>query len=181
MSIGRISEFSARLVSHDFPLRTRRLRIIPVTEPLARAEINDSKKFSDLLAADVPQSWPPEHVGPPAPDGASDWENCYLTHTEGNNRDILVGLAGVKTWSPEHKTVQVGAALVPEYQGQRLGEEIVAALAEWGLSIPGINRIICDIPTDHVASAKSLERARFSRTSEAPGVGFSRFELTTSS
>jgi RimJ/RimL family protein N-acetyltransferase len=163
MSIRRTNEFSAH-VSHDFPQRTRRLSIIPVTEPLARAEVNDNEKFSDLLAADVPESWPPEHVDPPGSDGASDWENCYLTHTNGNNRPVLVGLAGVKKWSPEYKTVQVGTALIPEYQGQRLGEEIVAALAQWGLSLPEIGRVICDIPTDHVASAKSLERAGFSRT-----------------
>lgn len=80
----------------------------------------------------------------------------------------------------EHKTIQVGTALIPEYHGQRLGEEVIAALAQWGLSQAGISRMICDIPGDRLASAKSLERAGFSKTQEPPGRDFIRFEVATS-
>jgi hypothetical protein len=180
MSIVRTNFFSARQVPPNLPARTKRLSFIPITGSLADAEVNDRQMLSRSIAAEVPNSWPPAHVAPPGLEAPADWTNFYLTCADGSNHSILVGFAGVKRWSLEHKTIQVGTALIPEYHGQRLGEEVVAALAQWGLSQPGISRIICDIPGDHLASAKSLERAGFSKTQESPGRDFIRFEVKTS-
>jgi RimJ/RimL family protein N-acetyltransferase len=178
MTVGRATKFSGEAQSADFPSQTTRLNFIPMTRFLADAESSGNGHFADSLAADVPQSWPPESVAPPGDDNSAEWENCYLTHFGLGVRPVLVGIAGIKRWSPEHKTLQVGTALIPEFHGKRLGEEITAALGKWGLSQQGIDRVICDIPEDHQASAKSLARAGYSKATKSPSPGFVRFVLT---
>jgi hypothetical protein len=125
MSVGSKSQFAAEVLSNDFPKQTKRLSLTPAIGAFADAEAIDHGQLSNLLGAEVPQSWPPKNVPPPGLDGASGWQNCYLTHAGPDNRPVAVGFAGIKKWHPEHKTIQIGVALVPEYQGQRLGEEIV--------------------------------------------------------
>ena len=71
----------------------------------------------------------------------------------------------------------IGAVLLSQYHGQHLGEEAVEALGIWGLAQPGIDRVICDVPDHHKASAKSLERAGFLQAAEEPASGFLRYEL----
>ena len=162
----------------DFPAGTSRLRFIPVTDALADHEAAGSSYLSTALSVDVPPSWPPQPVVPTVQANAEGWKNCYLAHAGPNGgRSVLVGAAGHKKWSPEHRTLQIGTVLIPEYHGQHLGEEVVAALAKWGLAQPGIDRVICDVPDDHKASAKSLERAGFARSAQPPAVGFIRFEI----
>jgi len=95
----------------------------------------------------------------------------------GNKQPILVGIAGIKKWSPATKTVQVGVTILNEFHGQRLGEEVVAALGRWALSQYGTDAVVCDIPDHHVAAAKSLSRAGYSKAAVAPSDGFLRFEL----
>ena len=71
--------------------------------------------------------------------------------------------------------MQIGTSVVPEFYGRRIGEEVVRALAEWVLLQPDVNQVVCDVPADHVASAKSLERAGYVRSAAAPEAGYFRF------
>src|SRR3954467_4572601 len=41
-------------------IETTRLKLIPATVALARAEIGDRGEFARLLGASVPDNWPPE-------------------------------------------------------------------------------------------------------------------------
>src|SRR3954471_300886 len=41
-------------------IETTRLKLIPATVALARAEIGDRREFARLLEASVPDNWPPE-------------------------------------------------------------------------------------------------------------------------
>jgi RimJ/RimL family protein N-acetyltransferase len=176
MSISRLLSVASSEI--DFPAATSRLLFIPITDSLASHEANGHAHLSNALSADVPPSWPPQPVAPPVHANEHGWKNSYLTHAGPNgNRSVVVGVAGHKKWSPEDKTLQIGAVLVPEYHGQHLGEEVVAALANWGLTQPEIDRVICDVPDNHKASAKSLERAGFTASTEKPAHGFTRFEI----
>jgi Acetyltransferases, including N-acetylases of ribosomal proteins len=162
----------------DFPFSTPRLRFVPKSADLADAEVKGNVHLSDHLSVLLLESWPPALVTPPLAEHAEGWKHSYLLHPgPSGSRETLVGLAGHKRWPADHKTLQIGAVLVSEYHGQHLGEEAVAALGTWGLTQPGIDRVICDVPEDHKASAKSLVRAGFSQAPEAPAPGFLRFEL----
>jgi RimJ/RimL family protein N-acetyltransferase len=69
----------------------------------------------------------------------------------------------------------VGVSVVPEFYERRIGQEVVGELAEWALRQPDVDRVVCDVPADHVASAKSLERAGYVRSAGAPEPGYFRF------
>jgi RimJ/RimL family protein N-acetyltransferase len=163
----------------DFPTKTERLSFAHATRPLVDAEMNDRPRFSAMLSAKVPDTWPPQIVAAPGSDEGTDWVNYYLLQSsDQGSQAVLVGLAGIKLWSPKHRTIQIGTALLTEYHGLRLGEEVVAALGRWGLSQRDIDRVICDIPDEHIGSRKSLERAGYAKAAEAPSVGFTRFQMT---
>ena len=140
----------------------------------ADAEAAGSDDLAKALAARVPQSWPPEFVAPPTSEAGS-WAHCYLVHAGSGEEPILIGMAGAARWPAERRTIQVGATVVPEFYGKRIGEEVVGALAEWALRQPDVDQVVCDVPADHAASAKSLERAGYVRSAAAPKVGYSRF------
>jgi hypothetical protein len=44
-----------------------RLKLIPATVALARAEIGDRGEFARLLGASVPANWPPKLLPTPCP------------------------------------------------------------------------------------------------------------------
>jgi RimJ/RimL family protein N-acetyltransferase len=168
--------------SLSIPPTTRSLNLVPSTQSLASAETNDKKLFSELLNSSVPDSWPPSIVGALDSDDASPWHNYYLLKLdESGKQSTVVGVAGVKIWAPDEHTAQVGCAIVPEFHGLHLGEEIMRALSIWALELKGIARCICDVPKGHVASQKSLERAGFVGEPHPSSGESLRFELNKSS
>jgi RimJ/RimL family protein N-acetyltransferase len=160
----------------DLSVTTGRLTLMP-EGPGHGGMLEDGKRVSEPFSAQVPDSWPPAAVEPPTQD-AIGWKRFYLSHTGSDRQESVIGIAGIGPWSVSSRTVQVGAALVPEYFGQRLGEEVVSALGKWALSQPSFDSVVCDIPEHHEASAKSLSRAGYRKSDEAPAPGFVRFVMT---
>jgi len=168
--------FSLRESFPNFPLRTERLTLEPEVAG-HDGIVAESTQVEGHFSANVPSSWPPTAVEPPTTD-AIGWKRFSLAHSGSDGQKSIVGIAGIGFWSPEERTAQIGAALVPEYQGQRLGQEVVAALGKWVLSQPEFDSAVCDVPADHPSSAKSLERAGFVKSPEAPAPGYFRFVMT---
>jgi [ribosomal protein S5]-alanine N-acetyltransferase len=157
-----------------FPKKTERLKLVPRTRLHSDAEALGLPELAKELAVQIPQNWPPKFVAPPT-DEARFWSNCYLIHTGSGEEPILIGVAGAARWPAEKRTVQIGVSVVPEFYGRRIGEEVVRALAELVLLQSDVDQIVCDIPSDHVASVKSLERAGYMKSAAAPAAGYSRF------
>lgn len=175
MSVGFMNMHSS---IDDFPGHSARLRFVPKTKHLADAEARGTSHLSNHLSAQIAENWPPNLVTPPVTEHASGWKHSYLLHPSADGAShTLVGIAGHKKWSDDQKTLQIGTTLIPQYHGKRLGEEVVAALGTWGLAQPGIDRVICDVPAEHRASALSLERAGFTQSAEPPAPGFLRYEV----
>lgn len=178
MTIARTEDYSLGDPSADFPSKTEHLTFVRSTWGLADAEENDRPRFSALLRADVPENWPPQMVMASDSSSGSIWENFYLIR-EGNSdgQSLLVGLAGLKRWPSEQKTIQIGCALLDEHQGVGFGQEVAGALARWAITQPQVDRVICDIPDQHIGARKALEREGFLKIETSPSVGFARFQL----
>jgi ribosomal-protein-alanine N-acetyltransferase len=175
--MGELREIGGEELKKLFPEKTERLKLLPRTRQHSDAETAGSAELAEILAARVPEGWPPKFVAPPTSEAGS-WSNCYLIHTGSEEEPILIGIAGAARWPAEKRTVQIGVSVVPEFYGRRIGEEVVRALAELALLQPDVDHIVCDIPADHVASVKSLERAGYVRFTAAPEIGYSRFVRT---
>jgi len=179
MTIARTADYSLADPSADFPSKTERLTFVRSTKGLAESEENDRLRFSALLKTNVPENWPPQMVTTSDSCSGSIWENFYLIRGDNSGgQSVLVGLAGLKRWPSEHKTIQIGCALLGEHQGVGFGQEVAAALARWAITQPQVDRVICDIPDQHIGARKALEGEGFSKTETSPSVGFARFQLS---
>jgi RimJ/RimL family protein N-acetyltransferase len=127
------------------------------------------------LGVKVPDNWPPKFVSALENRKELPWRIYYMVLTANADTPVLVGIAGLAPWSAEARTLQFGAALIPEHQRRHLGAELGAAIAEWALGVPEIDRVICEVPADHAGVAKALERAGYTREGIAPGPGFASF------
>jgi ribosomal-protein-alanine N-acetyltransferase len=172
--MGELLEVGGEELKKFFPEKTERLKLLPRTRLHSDAEAAGSAALAEILAARVSEGWPPKFVAPPTSEAGS-WSNCYLIHIGSGEEPILIGMAGAARWPAEKRTMQIGASVVPEFYGRRIGEEVVGALAQWALRQSDVDRVVCDVPADHVASAKSLERAGYVRSPAAPELGYLRF------
>lgn len=159
----------------NFPRSTGQLMLIPEESENVRY-FDDGMHLSKLLAAKVPASWPPSAPEPPTND-AKTWKRFLLSHTGDDGQARIVGTAGIGLWRESDMTVQIGVALLPEFQGRGFGEELASGLGKWALSQPQYRLAVCDIPENHHASSKPLERSGYRKAEEAPAPGFVRYVL----
>lgn len=119
---------------------TGRLRLLPSTVPLARAEIEDRAEFARLLSAIVPDNWPPESIEDALPlflqwlEAAPDrvgWFGWYAMAPEPqSDLPVLVGGGGFKG-PPQDGVVEIGYSMLPQFQGKGFATELVQGLVLW--------------------------------------------------
>ncbi|MEN6407942.1 MAG: GNAT family protein [Thermoguttaceae bacterium] len=173
---------------------TARMRLMPATVALARAELTDRSEFALLLSATVPDEWPPEILADALPlflewiEAAPDrvgWYVWYATMRAsqeaqdmlaGDVGDILMASAGFKG-PPQDGTVEIGYSVLPRFQGHGYAAEMVRALIDWAFAQPRVLRVIAETTEDNVPSMRLLNRLGFARTKPAVEPGHIRLVL----
>jgi len=166
-------------------IETDRLRLIPATLELARAEIADRKELARLLGASVPANWPPETLADAlplfltwmeaAPDRAG-WFGWYaLAASEDPASPVLVGSVGFKG-PPQDGTAEIGYSVLSQFQGRGYATEMVCGLVRWALGQPGVARIVAETEWANPASVRVLIKAGFAPTGPTTEQGGARFE-----
>jgi [ribosomal protein S5]-alanine N-acetyltransferase len=166
------------------PIFSTRLRIIPATVALARAEIDDRDEFSRLLGASVPDNWPPESLADALPlflewiVAAPDRVGWFGWYALSINDDILVlvGGGGFKG-PPKDGIVEVGYSVLPQFQKLGYATEIAGALVRWALSQPDVKRIVAETEWANPASVRVLCKVGFRPAGSATAAGGERFEF----
>lgn len=164
---------------------TARMRLVPATVALARAELKDRTEFARLLSATVPDQWPPEILADALPlflewiEAAPDragwyaWYAMMQSPREASDMlasdvgDMLIASGGFKG-PPQDGTVEIGYSVLPCFQGHGYATEMVRALIDWAFAQLGVLRIIAETTEENVASMRLLKRLGF--TSTGPGV-----------
>jgi len=148
---------------------TDRLRLIAGTQALAAAEIKDRAKFAKLLGVVVPEIWPPNNLR----DVLGYLYGLYREHPEwegwlawyavriDNDYPILCGSIGFKGPPDERGIVEIGYSVLPEFQGQGLATEMVAAIVQWAKNQSLVTRIEAETNIDNQASIRVLEKNNF--------------------
>jgi len=167
-------------------LRTTRLELVPGTPALGRAEMADRAQFAALLGADVPASWPPpendektmtfftEYVEK-HPDGVG-WAAWYILLCGEGGRKTAVGTCGFTAKPDETGTVETGYSILETHQRRGYAPEAVAALVDWALGHPAVNRVIAHTFPDLRPSIRVLEKCGFTFTGAGTEEGTVRYE-----
>jgi RimJ/RimL family protein N-acetyltransferase len=121
-------------------LRTPRLLLIGGTAETLTAELVSRQALGELLAADVPESWPPELYDAGAirwmlswleahPHQAT-WSLYYVAERPRSHqgRPLLVGIAGYKGAPDASGVVEIGYGIVPEQWRRGFASEAVRCL-----------------------------------------------------
>ena len=163
-----------------------RMRLIPATVPLARAELADRAAFSRLLSASVPDQWPPVTLADALPtfleliEAAPELAGWYVWYAmirrPDSASDILGASVGFKG-PPKDGTVEIGYSVLPQFQRRGYATEMVRSLTEWAFRQPGVDRISAQTAETNIASLRVLHKAGF--TADGPGIdpGDLRFVL----
>jgi len=176
-------------------ITTVRMRLVPATVALARAEQTDRTEFARLLSATVPDDWPPEILADALPiflewiEAAPERVGWYVWYAmmrasheaqdmlAGDVGDILIASVGFKG-PPQDGTVEIGYSVLPQFQSQGYATEMVRALIDWAFVQPGVARIVAETAEDNVPSMRLLSRLGFARTKPAVEPGHIRLVLS---
>lgn len=169
-------------------ITTERLKLIPGTAEMLRAEINDHVELARLLSALVPNNWPPETTVDALPffldcvessPGQDGWFGWYAlsTKTNGNDPANLIGGGGFMG-PPKNGTVQLGYSVIDQHQRKGYAPELVGGLIRWAFKHSGCVGAIAETEWSNPASARVLEKNGFVSAGPASTPGGTRFELT---
>ncbi len=165
-------------------IEASRVRLVPATVELVRAEIGDRREFGRLLQASVPENWPPEPVRDALPGfltsmeaarhqvGWFGWYALAVVGVEG--LPVLVGSGGFKG-PPQAGTVESGYSVLPQYQGKGYATDMVRGLVRWALTHAGVDRIVAETGESNPASVRVLLKAGFVPDARASREGSLRF------
>lgn len=158
-------------------IRTARLVLVPATSALARADIEDRKRFGVLLAADVPPDWPP-----PLNDETSQrwlldyleqhrdavgWSLWYFLGQDRGGRRRALGQGGFKGLPDADGVVEIGYSVMEADQRRGYAPEAVNALLTWAFAHPDVSAVIAHTLPELVPSIRVLEKCGFAFDGES--------------
>ncbi len=165
---------------------TPRLELLPATPEMLRAALAGPEALRDTLRAEVPATWPPEYLDPPAlewvlarlaehPHQAEWWMYLVVRRGAGGQR-TLIGSAGYKGPPSSDGTVEVGYGIVSDHRRQGLASEATAALVERAFADARVQRVIAETLPELVGSIGVLHRCGFRQLGPGSEPGVIRFE-----
>ncbi|MBC5811676.1 MAG: GNAT family N-acetyltransferase [Candidatus Eremiobacteraeota bacterium] len=163
---------------------TERLILKAATPELSCADLEDRKRFAQLLEAAVPDDWPPEIFDDAArhfftkqlelQPGDAGWWHWYLVVTD--PVPTLVGTGGFGGGPDANGTIVTGYSLLPAHQGRGYGTEAVAALVTWAFREPAVRCIAAETYSHLLPSIRLLEKLAFRPAGAGETPGTLRFE-----
>lgn len=174
-------------------ITTPRLTLIAATPEMVKAEMYDHALLASLLKAKVPHKWPPEFNDLETMsftlrqlEGRSEqigWWAWYFVkrgfegsvESGANGEAILIGNGGFKGQPDSQRRVEVGYAVLSEFQRQGYGSEAVEALVSWAFA-QGAQSVIAETLPELVASIGLLEKNGFMFVGEGSEEGIIRYQ-----
>lgn len=167
-------------------LHTKRLRLVPGTPDLLRADIAGRDQLGAALGHPVPAGWPPEFYDKPA----MEWTLKYLDKDAANAEwpiyyvigpgDRVVGVVGYKHRPDLDGMVEIGYGVLPEYQRQGIATEAAGGLIDRAFSFAPVRRVRAETLPALIGSIRVMEKNGLRLVGEGSEPGVIRFELTRS-
>ena len=152
-------------------IHTERLDLVPGTEVALRAELVGRDALQTALGVTVPAAWPPELFDASAVNDTlrwmsehpseHDWGFFYLVLREGDRARTLVGTGGFRGAPDLHGRVELGYALLPEFQHCGYATETVNAWLVVAFRDPRVQAVTAQTLASLTPSIRVLERTGF--------------------
>jgi len=156
------------------PIRTRRLDLVPATGEILSADLNDHKRLSRLLDAEVPAAWPPAEMTREVLSEFYRMESektdplfaCwYWVQDEPSAAGrVLIGSGGTGSAISDPETVLLGYSVLDAFQNRGYATEAVLGMIPAIFSHPRISRIMATTFPELKASIRVLEKTGFTCT-----------------
>jgi ribosomal-protein-alanine N-acetyltransferase len=163
-------------------IQSPRLDLVPATLALVTADLHERDRLPALLDAAIGSGWPPPLMNVEAMQRMKEalstnvphegWTAYYVVERSGR---VLIGIGGFKA-KPRDGAVEMGYSLLPLFQQQGLGTELVGALATWAFTHPELKVLFAETLPELIASQRVLEKNGFTRGGEPSEPGVIRFE-----
>lgn len=174
---------------NELIVTTKNLQLIACTLEIAQAEITDKSKFSELLNASVPNTWPPEFNDDKmilfiinklqeAPEQSGWWSWYFLLKDRVTDASILIGFGGFKGKPTSDGIVGIGYSILPEFQNLGYGTEAIKALVSWAFADPEVRQVIAETLPELKASQRVLEKSHFTYIGQGSEEGIIRYQLS---
>jgi [ribosomal protein S5]-alanine N-acetyltransferase len=164
-------------------IKTDRLELIAATLELSEAELNDRKKFSKLLNANIPPDSPPETAADALPfflevlTKFPDWIGWLTWYAVLSAENTLVAGAGFKGAPDINGMVEIGYSVLPKYQRQGIAVEMIEALCKWAFTHDTVQKIEAETTPDNTGSLRVLEKTGFKMIGPGVEAGSIRFVI----
>lgn len=166
-------------------INTSRLRLIAMTDRLARLQIEDRPAFFKALGVCEEPAWPPQLMDEGAMRWLSDELSRHPDHAGWYNwiyvspsLNRLMGVGGFKGAPDRHGVVEIGYSMLISFREQGLATEGVTALLDWAYAHKSVTSVIAQTKSDRNPSHRVLEKAGFVEGSHS-FVEEEGFEVTT--
>lgn len=168
--------------------RSRRLRLVPVTEESVRAETEDVAALGRLLDAEIPVDWPPESVRDALPlllawhrshPEWTGWLGWYAIRVD-RRTGVLCGSVGYKGPPDADGMVEFGYSVLRAHRGAGIATEMVEALVRWACRQGSVRYIEAETTAGNPASVRVLERTGSGTARTDTASGALRFRLVDS-
>ncbi|HSJ15043.1 MAG TPA: GNAT family N-acetyltransferase [Longimicrobiales bacterium] len=168
-------------------IETARLKLIPATLEMLRAELVSPGELAAIARMDVAAEWPPELYDrdpieftirrlEAAPSEAEWWLHYFVRKAEAGSREEAIGSGGYKG-PPVHGTVEIGYSIVPGYRRQGYATEAAAGLTRHAFETPEVARVVAETLPELTASIAVLERCGFRFGGAGSEIGVVRYVL----
>jgi [ribosomal protein S5]-alanine N-acetyltransferase len=169
-------------------IETTRLRLLPATVEMLAAELEGTQRLAEAAGLHVAPGWPPQFYDSSAieftlrrlvavPD-ESGWWMYYMVDRE---QSKIIGACGFKGPPSADGTVELGYAVVAEYQRRGYASEAVAGMVAHCFELPHVTRVIAETLPELVASIGVLVKGGFAFIGEGSETGVIRYELSRAS
>jgi RimJ/RimL family protein N-acetyltransferase len=158
-------------------INTPRLRLIPGTAAMLRAELESSEALAAALGAEVPASWPPDFFDASAVRQMLDWVEAHPADSawgfhyvlealppspaEQATRPLVVGAGGYKGAPDEGGAVEIGYSIVAGRRRRGYAREAVDGWLAHAFADTRVSRVLAHTLPDLEPSIAVLRSAGF--------------------
>ena len=168
-------------------IRTPRLEIVSWgIEPL-RAAVANPANLPHLLNAVIPENWPAPMLGEVLPlflkkteedDRLVNWLLwSWLSMEPYSGKRTLIGDGGYKNIPDAAGAVEIGCAVLPQFQRHGYATEGIAGLVRHAFSIKGITTVYADTDTSNIGARRALEKCGFVECGPGAEQGTIRYDI----